>query len=115
MVDNDQCRKECVVDNDQCRKECVGGGRETCALLASSKVTKPKPRFLPGFSLSDGTKASDIRPYLPIKMNGKNLGARGVKCTRKFGVGGKGNAEWAHLEKTCSRVSLRVSKLRLPT
>ena len=64
----------------------MGGRRETCALLASSKVTKPKPRFLPGFSLSDGTKASDIRPYLQINMNKKylegsemNAGWRGVK------------------------------------
>ena len=86
------------------------GSRETCALLASSKVTKQKPRFLPGFSLSDGTDKLDIRPYLSFKMNTKKKqgGVEWNECG-SLGMGGEGNAGNTHLEKTCSRVSLRVS------
>ena len=77
---NGSLRKcQIVIDRIQsANSDCAGrslwdqsGSRETCALLASSKVTKQKPRFLPGFSLSDGTDKSDIRPYLQLKMNKK--------------------------------------------
>jgi hypothetical protein len=49
--------------------QCAKG---TWALPASSNVTKPNPRFLPGFSLSEGTKASAIRPYLRRRVRRRN-------------------------------------------